>query len=192
MSPENFMQLVENAARRMGYRDPVWLALLMAAVEQESVTAKGPTHLAFHFNNLGGVKWLPGNDEGRYEKIGFPGNQFEDPDEKVWYRIYESREHSLENIRWHFLNSSLYSPARRAFFRKLGEIMPGGKDVHDVAVIEGKALADKLSFRADATRAFIDEPNYPGSEMAKVWCSVNPTHALEVMSKFEKWLKRYA
>lgn len=99
-------------------------AMVAAMVHQESKSGRAdrPTTLAYIHHNLAGITFMAG-DEKHYGKVTLPANEF-DTGRWVDYRVYDSFEHSLHNIRWHLLESRLYRDDRKedceAWLRAIG------------------------------------------------------------------------
>ena len=127
------LRYVFPAMERLGGIDPAFFGqrdircMVAAIVHIESKSKKDdkPTALAKVNHNLAGVKFVPSVDEGRYDMVTYPANEF-DKEETVGYRAYDSYEHSLMNIRWHLLFSSYYVNLRQSscddWLRAIGPI----------------------------------------------------------------------
>lgn len=87
------------------------IAMAMAAQESRSRRADAPTLLAAVHHNLFGVKWAAPRDVGRYDYVDLPPNDFETAPQR--YRVYDSIEHALVNLRWHLLYSNNYRSLRK-------------------------------------------------------------------------------
>lgn len=90
--------------------------MTLAMCAQESNAGNKPTHLAAYYHNLFGIKWNAETDRGRYNFVQMSPNEFETSSQK--YRVYQSFEHCLINLRWHLLESSYYKDLRTSDTRK--------------------------------------------------------------------------
>lgn len=120
MTRDQFFTRLRRAIARMGVSDVHLAAMVMAVAEQESFHKGEPTPLAVEKFNIAGIKWIEGDEKKGYGKAIYPPNMFErDEGQKdyVAYRVYDSTEHAVQNILWHFKSSELYRRPLSAFNR---------------------------------------------------------------------------
>lgn len=118
MTRDQFFTRLRRAIARMGVTEVHLAAMLMAVAEQESFHSGEPTLLAVNYFNIAGIKWIEGDEAKGYFKVEFGPNAFERAQGQTGftaYRGYDSTEHAVQNILWHFRSSDLYRRPLSAF-----------------------------------------------------------------------------